>query len=88
MLDWLVGGYVAYMLMISLVSGTSIAGIVYGGRYAFEFLFVLILYKHGAYLLSRSVSYYVRLFLLSATIAILMGILVRFAVGEDILLYF
>ncbi|HRI36268.1 MAG TPA: hypothetical protein PK765_04305 [bacterium] len=88
--DWLDGLILAYaslLLGVSVFSGTSLAGIVAGVRYDLEFLFVFVLFRHGTYLLTGKFSDYVRLFVISSGIAILLGAFVRFVTKETVLLY-
>ena len=86
-LDWMIGGYIVYLIFISLFT-TGIQGIIYGGRYDFEFIIAFWILYHGAYLLPKNFTYYLKIFLLSWGWAIFLGFCVRFIFGEDILLYF
>jgi len=61
---------------------------VYGGRYDFEFLIAFLIAKHGSTLLKGTVAQYLKIFLLSASMALFAGILVRFVFHETILLHF
>jgi hypothetical protein len=87
-LDWLIAAYAGVLLVVSAFSGTSLAGIVAGVRYDLEFLFVFVLFKHGTHLLGGKFSDYVRIFVISSSIAILLGAFVRFVTKETILLHF
>lgn len=86
--DYLILGYVAWMLLSTLVNGSGMRSFVYGGRYDFEFLFAFVVFKHAYAYLPGKVSEYVRLFLLSASAAIVIGLFVRFVLHEEILLHF
>lgn len=86
--DYLILGYVVWMLLSTLVNGSGIRSFVYGGRYDFEFLFAFVVFKHAYAYLPGKVSEYVRLFLLSASAAIVIGLFVRFVLHEEILLHF
>ena len=87
-LDYLIGGYILSLVVITLANHLGLANIIYGGRYDFEFLIALLTIKHGAQFLKSPISAYVRLFLMSASIALILSILVRFIFGETILLHF
>lgn len=87
-LDYLIGAYIGYLVVITLVNGLGLASLVYGGRYDFEFLIAFLVAKHGSSLLAGSVSQYLQIFLLSASFALFAGILVRFVFHETILLHF
>lgn len=86
--DYLIAGYVAWMLVSTLVNGSGIRHFVYGGRYDFEFLFAFVAFKHAYAYLPSKISEYVRLFLYSASAAILIGLFIRFVLHEEILLHF
>jgi hypothetical protein len=86
--DALVAAYVVWMLTSTLVNGGSIGHYAYGGRYDFEFLFAFLIFKHAHAYLPGKVSEYVRIFLISATAAIVIGTFVRFVFHEEILLHF
>ncbi len=88
LLDFAVFAYVGWMLLATAVSGGSFAHFAYGGRYDFEFLFALLAFKHARPFLEGAISSYVLVFLKSATAAIVLGMLVRFGFGEEILLHF
>ncbi|MDD2891450.1 MAG: O-antigen ligase family protein [Candidatus Gracilibacteria bacterium] len=87
-LDYLIGSYIGYLVIVTLVNGLGLASLVYGGRYDFEFLIAFLVAKHGSGLLVGSVSQYVKIFLISASSALAIGILVRFVFHETILLHF
>lgn len=87
-LDYLIASYIGYLVIITLVNGLGIASLVYGGRYDFEFLIAFLIAKHGSSLLTGTVSQYLRVFLISASLALFAGLLVRFVFHETILLYF
>lgn len=86
--DFLIAGYIGYLIIITLVNGLGIASLVYGGRYDFEFLIAFLIAKHGSSLLTGTVSLYLKIFLLSASYALLVGLLVRFVFHETILIHF
>ena len=87
-LDYLIGSYIGYLVIITLVNGLWLASLVYGGRYDFEFLIAFLIAKHGSTLLKGTVAQYLKIFLLSASMALFAGILVRFVFHETILLHF
>ncbi len=87
-IDWLIIGYVAWLSIVTLFHSNPLAHLLYGGRYDFEFLLAFLVIRHGISILSQRPMYYVRLFLVSASAALVIGILVRWVFGETILLHF
>jgi hypothetical protein len=65
------------MVAISVYT-TGISGIVYGGRYDFQFFVVFFIVLHGVRFLAESSIYYIRIFLLSGGIALVCSILIKF----------
>ena len=70
--DYSIGAYVCWMLLSTLVNGGSPQHFVYGGRYDFEFLFAFLAFKHARPLLPEKLSEYLRIFLRSASAAIVL----------------
>ncbi len=87
-IDWLIFWYIAWLVLVTLFHPNPVEHLVYGGRYDFEFLLAFLLIRHGISLLSHRPMYYLRLFLISASSALAIGILVRWVFGETILLHF
>lgn len=87
-IDYSIIWYITYLIFISVIDHTWIKAIIYGWRYDFEFLLIFLFVRHWRFLLSQKISYYIRIFLISSSIAILIWILVRFVFWESILLYF
>lgn len=87
-IDFLIGLYVLSLIAITVFNGLSIQNVFYGGRYDFEFFIAFFLARKVAPLLPFPISRYMRIFLLSASAALVLGILVRFVFGEQILLHF
>lgn len=85
-IDIAIGAYILYLVVLSIFS-TGFNWIVYGWRYDFEFLIAFLIAYHGSSLLTHKISYYLKLFLLSWGLAIAIGVLIRFFLGEDILLH-
>ena len=85
--DFLIWAYILILSSITLFS-TGIPGLVYGGRYDFEFFVVFFVVFHGFVFLDRPISYYIRIFLISGWIALFLGMLLKWPFSEDILLYF
>lgn len=76
------------MLIASFANFVPLANYVYGGRYDFEFLIAFMAFRHGFRFLPAKISEYVKVFLISASAAIVIGLLVRFVFHEEILLHF
>jgi len=87
-IDYSIFWYIAYLTIISLVHFSWFKALIYGARYDFLFLIVFLLFRHSRFLLSEKLSYYIRLFLISWGWAILIWMLVRFVLWENILVYF
>ena len=86
-LDLLIICYIGTLTCITLFT-TGPVGLLYGGRYDFEFLIAFFILFHGSRFLSESAASYVRLFLISGGIMLVFSLLVRFVFSPDILLYF
>ncbi len=84
--DLLIGLYIGLFIWVSFFT-TGIRGIVYGGRYDFEFLIAFFTLFHGAIFLEKPISYYLRLFLISGGIALFISLLLKWPLSEDLLLY-
>ncbi len=78
--------YVIIFVLVSVFT-TGIKGIIYGGRYDFEFLVAFFAIFHGFSFLEKSVSYYLKLFLIAWWIALFMSLLLKWPFSEDLLLY-
>ncbi len=87
-LDILCGLYVLVLVAVTLANKLPFSNLFYGGRYDFEFLLAFFLIRKGFPLLDKPISYYLKLFLISGSAALAIGILVRFVFGEAILLHF
>ncbi|MCK9272652.1 O-antigen ligase family protein [Candidatus Gracilibacteria bacterium] len=87
-IDYSIFGYIAYLTIISLVNFAGFKALIYGARYDFLFLIVFLIFRHSRFLLSEKLSYYIKLFLVSGAWALLIGMLVRFVLGENILVHF
>jgi len=87
-LDYVIFWYIGYLIIISLIHFSGFRSIIYWWRYDFEFLLIFLFAKHWRIFLQEKLSYYLRIFLISSSIAILIWILVRFVFGEGILVYF
>lgn len=87
-LDYAIFWYIGYLIIISLIHFSGFKSIIYWWRYDFEFLLIFLFAKHWRIFLKEKLSYYLRVFLISSSIALLIWILVRFVFGEGILVYF
>lgn len=87
-IDYSILWYIIYLILISLVNYTWLKAIIYWWRYDFEFLLIFLIVRHWRFLLKEKISYYVRLFVISWSLALLIGILVRFVFKETILIHF
>lgn len=87
-IDWLLIAYFAWMILVTLFHPEPVAHLLYGGRYDFEFFLAFLLIRHGISMLSLRPMQYLRMFIISASAALAIGILVRWIFGETILLHF
>ncbi len=87
-LDWLIIAYIAWLSVVTFFYSEPIQHLAYGGRYNFEFFLAFMVVRFGLPFLSERPMYYVRLFLISGSVALVLGILVRWVFGETILLHF
>lgn len=86
-IDYLILIYIIVMTIIT-ISTTGIRGLVFGGRYDFSFLVIFLIAYHGFPLLGRSLSYYLRIFLISAGLMLFISGLLKWPLQEELLLYF
>ncbi len=87
-LDILIALYVGYLTFVTLWYPYPLQHFFYGGRYNFEFLAAFVIIRVGAQCLTDGVGRYLRVFLISASAALALGIFVRWIAGEAVLLYF
>lgn len=87
-LDYLIFGYFGYLIIISLINFSWLKAIIYWWRYDFEFFLIFLIIRHWSFLLKNKLSYYLRIFLISASISIIIWAIVRFWTWERILLHF
>ncbi len=86
-IDYLILAYIAVMIIITIFT-TGIRGLVFGGRYDFSFLVTFLVAYHGFPLLNRPISYYLRIFLISAGVMLFISGLLKWPLQEELLLYF
>jgi hypothetical protein len=84
--DSIIAIYIALLVGITLFT-TGIRGLIYGGRYDFAFFIAFLVAYHGRYLLMKQPSYYIRLFLYSGGLMLVMSFLLKWPLSEDILLH-
>lgn len=84
--DILIGVYMVVLILVSFFT-TGLKGIIYGGRYDFEFLIAFFTLFHGVSFLEKPISYYLRIFLISWWIALFFSFLLKWPFSEDLLLY-
>ncbi len=83
--DILILLYILYLVGVTFFT-TGISGMLYGGRYDFEFLILFLIALHGSKFLEEKLYFYFKIFLISGGIALFLSILVRFVFTEDSLL--
>lgn len=87
-LDILVLAFFAYWIWITVYLNLSLSHTIYGWRYDFLFLWILLLYKHGAQFLKVSWREIIKYFLISASASLFLGIMVKFLFKEERLIFF
>lgn len=88
MLDYLVLSYITYWVWITLYNWLGLNSIIYGWRYDFMFLIVMIIYKHWAIFLKTDFKKLATIFVYSWAMALLFGILIKFRLKEEFLVEF
>lgn len=88
LLDIFIVLYFIYWIWITLFQWLSLEHIIYGWRYDFMFLWVFLLYKHGAQFLKINSKKIIKYFLLSASVSIFLWLMVKFMLWESSLIYF
>ena len=87
-LDYLVLFYIIYWVWITLYNWLGLNSIVYGWRYDFMFLIVMIIYKHWASFLKVNTKQLITLFVYSWALSLLFWILIKFRLKEEFLVEF
>ena len=85
LLDYLIFWYFAYGVWISLFNGLWLNSIFYWWRYDFIFLVVFLIFRHGKTYLQIKFDELVKLFLISASISLIIWLLIKFTIWEEIL---
>lgn len=86
-LDILVILFFSYGIWITLHLNLPYEHIIYGWRYDFVFLAILLLYKHWSQFLKISWKDIIKYFLISASISLFLGIMVKFLFKEERLIF-
>lgn len=87
-LDYLVLFYIIYWVWITLYNWLGLNSIVYGWRYDFMFLIVMIIYKHWESFLKVNTKQLITLFVYSWALSLLFWILIKFRLKEEFLVEF
>lgn len=87
-IDYLIFWYFIYGIAITFINGLWINSIIYGWRYDFIFLVVLLIFKHWKQFLKIKVKDLMKIFLISGGISLFFSILIKFRLGENFLLQF
>lgn len=88
LIDFLIFSFIWYGIFITFVNWLGFKSIFYGWRYDFIFLIAFLIYKHWSQFLKESKENLLKIFLISASISLFLGILVKFTLKEEILLFF
>lgn len=87
-LDYLVFSYIIYWVWITLYNWLWLNSIVYGWRYDFMFLIVMLIYKHWEQFLKVKIKDLIQLFVYSWALSLLFWILIKFRLKEEFLVEF
>lgn len=87
-LDYLIFSYIIYWIWITIYNWLWIDSIIYGWRYDFMFLVVLLIFKHWAQFLEAKTKDIIILFLYSWAAALVFSFLIKFRLKEEFLLEF
>ncbi len=88
LLDYLVFSFILYGVIITFANGLWLKSIIFGGRYDFMFLVVMLIFKNSWNYLKISLKKLLELFLYSGFFAILLSSIFKFAIWEKYLLNF
>jgi len=86
-LDISIFSYFLYWIIISLYNWINLIGIIQGWRYDFIFLIVLLIFKHGSFLIKRSKQELIKIFIISSFLSLFLWVFVKI-IWEEILLNF
>lgn len=78
--------YIGIMILITIFT-TGLVWMVYGGKYDFSFLIIFFILYHGRSFLSEPIAYYLKLFLISGGIMLIISMLLKWPFSEDLLRY-
>lgn len=80
---------IIYILVMSFVTifTTGFRWLVFGGRYDFVFLLVFLISFYGFKYLKKSIFYYLKIFLYSAGLMLIISWFFKFPLSEELLLY-
>lgn len=87
-LDYLVLFYIIYWVWITIYNWLWLNSIIYGWRYDFMFLIVLLIYKHWEQFLKVKTKDIIKTFLYSWAGALLFSFLIKFRLKEEFLMEF
>jgi hypothetical protein len=87
-IDFLVIFFIVYWVWITLLNWLWLKSVIYGWRYDFMFLIVLLIYKHWAEFLKVKPKKLMKLFLYSWAWALLFGFCLKFRFKEEFLVEF
>lgn len=85
MLDYLIFSYFIYWILISLFNNIWLNALVAWARYDFIFLIVFLIFRHGKQYLQIKLDDLVKLFLISASISLIIWLIIKFIIWEEIL---
>jgi len=88
LIDYLIFAFIFYWILISFLNHGGIKEIIYWWRYDFLGFIVFLIFKHWKQFLKEKTKNLVKLFLLSASISLFFGILVKFILWEEFLSLF
>lgn len=85
-ITWIIFAYILVMSVVTLAT-TGIRGLIFGGRYDFMFLLIFLLIYHASIFFQKSLAYYIKIFLISGGLMLLVSGLLKFPLSEELLLF-
>jgi len=85
-IDYLIFLYFIYWITISIINWLWINSLFYWWRYDFLFFIIFLTYRHSKSILKISLDKLINLFLISASISIILWLIIKFITWEEFLL--
>lgn len=83
---WVIFAYFMVMIAVTIFT-TGVKWLVFGGRYDFIFLIIFLFAYYSKNFLIKPISHYIKIFLVSSGIMLLVSGLLKFPLDEELLMY-